>query len=221
MNAAILSGGYLNEDRPRYNYGVGFGGVNCDESPSWRVYGLAALLVLAVGTGGQCDSRYIQGRQTLGYPVPAVEVREEAVSLPRSAAADLKQIRAAFQVSISDLAALFGVTRQTIYDWLSGGQQPREPHLVRMTVLLDVASAIEAAGFAVSRRALKQVLADGRSLFDRVRADESLADAADQLVMLFRREALQRETLEYHLANRSGASVDLVGSGVPHLHEDL
>lgn len=221
MNTVILSGEYLNEDHSCLSYGLEFRGVSYDETQSRYAYGLAALLVLTVGTGGQCDSRYVQGRQTLGYAVPAIEVREEAVSLPRTAAADLQQIRAAFQASISDLAALFGVTRQTVYDWLSGEQQPRAPHRVRMAALLDVAGTVESAGFAVSRRVLKQALPDGRSLFDRVRADEPLVDATGELLVLFRREASQRETLERHLANRSRAPMDLTDFGAPHLREDV
>ena len=221
MNAPILSD-YPSKDFPFYSYGANFREEGDGVNSAVRFRSLAALFVLAVGTGGQCDWRYIQGRQALGYPVMDIAIHEQTLAAPaRTAAADLKQVKAAFQASISDLATLFGVTRQTIYDWLSGEQQPRAPHRARLAALLDAASALEVVGYAVSRRVLRQALPDGRSLFDRVRAGEPLADAIDQLMAIFRREALQRETLACHLANRPGEPMDLADFGTPHLPEDL
>lgn len=190
-------------------------------SSVWRP-GAALLFVLAVGTGGQCNSQFIQRRQTLGYPMMNIVVSERVpVRALRTAAADLKQVRSIFQASISDLAALFGVTRQTIYDWLGGEQQPRPAHLARMGDLLDAASAIESAGYTVSRRALNQTLADGHSLFDKVRTGESLKGATEELIALFHREDTQRQTLARHLANRPRGPADWGDAGIPHVREDL
>jgi DNA-binding transcriptional regulator YiaG len=220
MNA-VTSLQYPTEEYSPYGNGADFPAEGREAGSVWRS-GAALLLVLAVGTGGQCNWQFIQRRQTLGYPVANVEVHERVHAHPiRTAAADLKQARALFGASVSDLAALFGVTRQTIYDWLGGEQQPRQGHQARMTALLDAAGTLEAAGFRVSRRALKQPLSDGRTLFDRVRAGESLEGATAELVTVFRRELGQREALAHRLANRPGTPLDLTDLGVPHLCEEL
>ena len=220
MNA-VTSLPYPSQEFSLYDESAGFQAEYGWASSVWRS-GVALQFVFAVGTGGQCNWQFIQRRQTLGYPVANVEVRERVHAYPmRTAAADLKQVRTLFGASVSDLAALFGVTRQTIYDWLGGEQQPREGHQARMTALLDVAGTLEAAGFRVSRRALRQPLSDGRTLCDRVRAGESLEGATAELITLFQQELRQRETLARQLANRSRAPVDLTDSGVPHLREEL
>ena len=157
MNA-VTSLPYPIKGSSLYGDGVSFPAGWDEASSVWRS-GAALLFVLAVGTGGQCNWQFIQRRQTLGYPVANVEVRERVHAYPiRTAAAGLKQARVLFGVSVSDLAALFGVTRQTIYDWLGGEQQPREGHQARMAALLGAAGRLEAAGFRASRRALKQPL---------------------------------------------------------------
>ncbi len=217
MNAALR---YPNPDCSAYGEGA-------DVQAGWEAdsaarSSAALLRVLAVGTGGQCDWQFVASRRTLGYPITNVVIPERVPAYPVGTAADdLKQVKALFQASVSDLAALFGVTRQTIYDWLGGEQQPREGHRTRMAALLAAASALEAAGFGVSRRALKQPLSDGRTLLDAVRAGGSLEDATGELIDLFRQEARQREALKRRLADRSGAPVDLADLGAPHLREDL
>jgi len=221
MNAPILPD-CSSKDFLFYNYGADFRKETGETNSAWQLRNLTALFVLTVGTGGQCDWRYIQSRNILGYPVMGITIHKQALVAPcHTAATDLKQIKSTFQVSISDLAMLFGVTRQTIYDWLSGEQQPRAPHRARIAVLMDAVSSIEATGYTVSRRTLKQALPDGLSLFDKIQADEPLEDTINQLIALFRREALQRAVLERHLANHLRGPMDLADFGTPHLPEDL
>lgn len=220
MNA-VTSLPYPIKELSPYGDGVSFPAGWGEASSVWRS-GAALLFVLAVGTGGQCNWQFIQRRQTLGYPVANVEVHERVHVYPiRTAAADLKQVRVLFGASVSDLAVLFGVTRQTIYDWLGGEQQPREGHQARMAALLGAAGKLEGAGFHASRRALKQPLSDGRTLFESVRASEPLEDATAELITLFQQELRQREALARRLADRPCAPPDLTDAAVPHLREEL
>src|SRR4051812_43049267 len=82
---------------------------------------VAALLV---GTGGVATPGYVAERGDRGYRLPGIEYSNlrghfQKVAA-RTAAQNLSRVREIFAPSVTELAALFGVSRQAIYNWQAG-----------------------------------------------------------------------------------------------------
>lgn len=127
---------------------------------------------------------------------------------------ELKTIKDALGLSVSELAQLFGVTRPTIYSW-QGGSRVTEGHAKRIR---DIARAIEPRlsllDTQVGRIAHRAI--NGRAtLFQILREGEDVAQTMDKVADILQREAAQRERLAARLRGRStdrgGPDLDVLG----------
>ena len=156
-----------------------------------------------------------------GYRFPAFEYRDhlakrtEAATL-RTAAQNLARIREFFRPTVTDLASLFGVSRQAIYNWQAGepiAQQNEE----RLEQLAWAADILDAEGLAERPSAMRRKLARGKSFFDLVREGQPATQVAAMLASLIRKETAQREALSSRLAARLRKPIDAEDVGAPHL----
>ena len=103
--------------------------------------------------------------------------------------------------AISDLATTFGVSRQSIYNWLNGEPVAQE-NAAKLRDLAHAADVLAHAGAAVDAALLKRKFSKGRTLLQMALAGESVRDAALLLVQIHKRETSQRERMNARFANR-------------------
>lgn len=138
------------------------------------------------GTGGIADVRSIVRRHGY-YPV----VVSTALFLPTanrgvpdterpSAACLMQEVQDGFGRTFSHLPAIFGVSRQTLYNWLKG-ENPKEIHLPKLKQLAAAAQVFAEQRVKVTAQALNRRLdrnlsfiellaqgADGKSMAERL-----------------------------------------------------
>lgn len=206
----------------RYGYG---GWKDCapatDAKPSMATTLVLALLAGA-GTGGYADGRYWQQRQDMGYLPLAIQVHGHTDDLPQpdtaTPASQLALVRDVIKPAMTDLANVFGVTRQTLYNWANAEKQPSPEHAARLDDLASAARHLSAAGFsgsAVSRRKISE----GKTLLQLVQEGASAKKMADKLLATLRKEVDQRARLAARLAGRKPASTPSEDLGILMTHE--
>lgn len=195
-------------------------------SESKSMTGLAPYLMCALlaGTGGYTTADYLARRSDHGYkfiqfegvsPATGNAAHEDIVRTP---AENLARIREILKPTITELAYLFGVSRQAVYDWQAG--KPTAPeNATKLDDLAKAADSLALVGIEGSSQVLRRKVAGGKSLLDVVREGGSAASAAQVLAQTLRREAKQREQLALRLAGRAKPNVPHDDYGVPMLNE--
>lgn len=108
----------------------------------------------------------------------------------RETAENLAWIRKVLKPTITELAHIFGVSRQAVYDWQAG--KPTAPeNAARLDDLAKAADALVLSGITSSSQLLRRKIAGGKSLRGVVRKGGSAANAAQALAQTLGREAKQ------------------------------
>ncbi|SEB98774.1 hypothetical protein [Terriglobus roseus] len=146
---------------------------------------VGAMGATVLGVGNSITLATIGGVSDANIRVVAQDLSSEAESDVESALArmDLEEVRSAFQVSMTDLALLFGVSRTALYGWFQGKNTQRK-HAERLRDLLNYAAEIRSKEIARLDLLMKVPLLGGSSFFDRLRQDENVPEALDALVHL-------------------------------------
>lgn len=142
----------------------------------------------------------------------------QPVELERSVTRDLMRIREVLKPTVLELANLFDVSRQAVYNWQAGAQpDPRTAQ--RLAQLARVADIFAEAGLSVDARTLRRKVAGGGTLLNALASGHDAESVARGLLPTLKREAAQRERLQAQLAGRERAPVNLNDYGAPHLTE--
>ncbi len=194
MSAAMTYGGWVT-DRPAAT------GVT---STLVRVVGLATVagaVLTGIGTGGELSLEHLQRRiQQIQHIVSGVEVAE--VKQVRTPSENLSRIREVLNPAVSDLAATFDVSRQSVYNWLNG-EQVADENAAKLQDLAQAADVLAHEGVSINAALLKRKFAHGRTLLQGAQAGESARDAALMLAQILKREAVQRERMNTRFATRA------------------
>ena len=166
------------------------------------------------GTGGLPLVALVQS--DIGYSmVPVVVAVPQAVDTPFS---DLMQVvQAGFGRTMSSLPGVFGVSRQTLYNWLKG-ETPKVVYQGRIRELAKAASLFQDLGFVSTTQALSRVLMDGKSFLQLVAEGADGKDMAKKLVSLIRRGDDSRAKLTALVGGRR-AELTAYDIGAPSLDE--
>lgn len=100
----------------------------------------------------------------------------------RSATEHLANIRKVLNPAISDLATVFGVSRQAIYKWIGNESTPESDKLERIRALSLAADAFQKAGVTRASSLLKMKAFEGRSLLDLVATGQLSQDHTKVLI---------------------------------------
>jgi AcrR family transcriptional regulator len=152
--------------------------------PGWVVAPMLATLAITagmtptmafeslVGTGGSLDSLVSEDRtdavaaESWGGLFERIGKQTTADAADVLAGADLiAEIKATLGVSITDLAAIAGVSRQAVYDWIGGGQVS-DANYERLLELRRVCLDWRLLTNRPLGRLLRAKTAEGRSLLD-------------------------------------------------------
>ncbi len=177
----------------------------------------AGAALTGFGTGGELSIEHLQrGTHLMQHRAPTFEVTD--VTPVRTPAEDLIRIREVLKPAVSDLATTFGVSRQSVYNWLHGDPVANE-NAAKLQDLAQAADVLQHEGIVVNAALLKRKFSNGRTLLQVTQLGESARDAALQLVHIHKRETAQRARMAARLVNRAStapsADFDLPSSNDP------
>lgn len=157
----------------------------------------AGAVLSSIGTGGEVSFEHLQrSTHQMEHLAPTVDVAPV-----RRPSEDLARIREVLNPAVSDLATTFGVSRQSVYNWLNG-ESVAEENAAKLQDLAQAADVLAHEGIAVNAHLLKRKFANGRTLLQVAQAGGSARDAALQLVHIHKLESTQRELMAARFANR-------------------
>jgi transcriptional regulator with XRE-family HTH domain len=142
------------------------------------------------------------------------------VQAPDSAPyAELMQvIKAGFGRTMTRLPEVFGVSRQTLYNWLNG-ETPKPAQQEKLKQLAEAARMFSKLGFKPTSLALDRTISQGKSLLQLLSEGADGRDAAKKLVRIVQRGNEARAKLDELLGGRK-ARLEASDMGTPSLDED-
>jgi len=172
-----------------------------------------------VGTGGLNTSSYYQSKS--GYrTIDVLHQGQETDAVNFSPFASvMEDIQAGFGRTMSRLPEVFGVSRQTLYNWLSGEKTPKEHHHAKLYELASAAKVFQISGFKPSSLILDKIVANGKTLLELIYEGRDGADAAKRLLEIVNRDYLARSNLQDILGDRKPTRHSASDIGTPHLDE--
>jgi transcriptional regulator with XRE-family HTH domain len=198
MSTAMSYGGWVT-DRPAATGGVTSTLVRM---VGWMTAAGAALT--CIGTGGELSLEHLQrSAQQARHMASVVGVAE--VEQVRTPSENLSRIREVLKPAVSDLATTFGVSRQSVYNWLNG-EPVADENAAKLRDLAEAADVLRHEGVSINAALVKRKFANGRTLMQVAQAGESAREAALLLVQIHKREAAQRERMHVRFANRAKTS---------------
>lgn len=166
---------------------------------SWMTAAVAALTV--VGTGDALSLEQLRRSNSQQSWHTAAMDGGGALEKDRTPVENLERIREILRPAVSDLAVIFGVSRQSVYNW-GNGEPVAAENAAKLEDLAKAADVLAHSGVTINATLLKRKFANGRTLLQVAQSGESARDAAAMLVQVHRREAVQRERMEVRFANR-------------------
>jgi transcriptional regulator with XRE-family HTH domain len=170
------------------------------------------------GTGGVESVSFFISRQ--GYSPYVIQKIELAAAQEKFASySDLMQeVKAGFGRTMSHLPAIFGVSRQTLYNWLNG-ETPKEQHQDKLVQLAAAARAFTEAGFKPSALSLDRTLAQGRSFVELMGQGADGKETAERLLRIIQRGTVAKANLDALLEGRAPSRPDVSDMGRPTFDE--
>lgn len=168
-----------------------------------RLVGWVAVIgtALTVGTGGALSLEHLQRSiRHAEHAASNMEISEDP--LIRTPSENLVRIREVLNPAISDLATTFGVSRQSVYNWLNG-EPVAEENAAKLQDLAQAADVLAYEGIATNAMLLKRKFVNGKTLLQVMQTGGSSLEAALLLVQIHKREVAQRERMNIRSANRA------------------
>lgn len=144
---------------------------------------------------------------------------DDDIEVTHTSAAQLNFIRSTTRLSVTELARVFSVTRQTVHEWCQGASLARHNAQKLHKFAAAVAVLLDAAG-SVPVQDLRRSVRGGPSLLDTVRADGNVSATAHDLIETLTREAAQRKRLAARFTGRRPPALEPGDFGSPHLRDD-
>lgn len=163
------------------------------------------------GTGGIAGKGYMVHRRGHSHDYWLISVpTHPGAQTPPSAKADavtpsaqlMQKVQAGFGRTFSHLPAVFGVSRQTLYNWLKG-EPPKAEHLPKLEQLAAAAQVFAAHGFKPTAQALNRSLSQSRSLIEQLAQGADGKTAAEKLIRLETLGSQARQRLDALLKGRT------------------
>ncbi len=170
------------------------------------------------GTGGWPSASFFLERS--GYcAFEVVLAGERAAALEAPHVELMQQVKEGFGRTMSRLSAVFGVSRQTLYNWLAG-ETPKEVHHSKLKQLAAAARVFKEVGFKPTPEMLDRTVSQGKSLLQLISAGADGAESARKLVRATQRGADARAKLDAALGGRTRQRLDVSDMGAPSFSED-
>ena len=160
--------------------------------------GSGTMPLRQVGTGGLALEGFL--KECHGYaPVEVVQSIPPVEDQPYARL--MVEVRAGFGRTLSRLTEVFGVSRQTLYNWLEG-ETPREEHRERLRQLADAAQVFVELKFKPTTQMLDRTIANGKSLLQLIAEGDNGKESAKRLIRIHQRGQSSRIQLDELLVGR-------------------
>ena len=166
--------------------------TNVQTKPSMTTVVAVAASLLLVGTGASYPvNTFKQWRHYVQPKVPFVFDTADSAFTPvtdtvvdvRSIAQHLANIREVLSPSMSDLAKDLGITRQALYKWLSGENQPDDLLKTQYIITLsNIADKFAAENITDAKLLIKMKAFNGLSLIDLIKRGEDWQQPVSVLI---------------------------------------
>jgi hypothetical protein len=154
----------------------------------------------------------------MGYQAFLVVVASAQTPDPAPYVELMQVIKSGFGRTMTRLPEVFGVSRQTLYNWLNG-ETPKPAHQGKLRQLAEAARIFSALGFTPTSFALDRTITRGKSLLQLLSEGADGRDAAKKLVRIVQRGNEARAKLDEILGGRK-ANLEASDVGAPSLDED-
>lgn len=171
----------------------------------------------SVGTGGEHGIGL--ALHHVGYAFPSLGGVAEQAPETATHVLQMQQVKAGFGRTMSRLPEVFGVSRQTLYNWLKG-ETPKDIHLARLRELADAAAFFSDMGFTPTSTSLDRTLVQGKSFLQLLAQGERGKEMAKKLIRVHQRSGDARAKLDALLGGKK-ASVAAEDFGAPAFKEDV
>lgn len=196
------------------------GQVGIGYRPAPAIYGRATgdgrplPIIGAVGTGGMETGGYYLKR--MGYQ-PLEVVPNDARLETAPFAKLMQEVKVGFGRTMTRLPEVFGVSRQTLYNWLDG-ETPKEAHQAKLAQLAEAARIFSALGFKPTSLLLDRTVSNGKSLLQLLGEGADGRETAKKLVRISQRATESRAKLDDLLGGRK-ARLEVSDVGTPSINE--
>jgi transcriptional regulator with XRE-family HTH domain len=196
----------------------GYNGIGYRPAPAIHcralVEGRPPPLIGAAGTGGSESESYYRSR--MGYqPFVVVEVVKPQEHAPFARL--MLEVKTGFGRTMTRLPEVFGVSRQSLYNWLEG-ETPKQVHQAKLKQLAEAARVFSELGFKPTSLSLDRTVSQGKSLLQLLSEGADGRDTAKKLVRIIERGAESRNKLDDLLGGRK-ARPEVTDMGTPSLNE--
>lgn len=132
----------------------------------------------------------------------------------------MNQVKDGFGRTMSRLPEIFGVSRQTLYNWLSG-ETPKEQHHGKLNELAAAAGVFKELGFKPTSVSLDRTVSQGKSFLQLLSAGANGAESARMLMRIVQRGAESKDKLDTILGQAKHSRLDVADMGTPSFPEDV
>lgn len=168
-----------------------------------------------VGTGGLAHEAFLKDFH--GYA--PVEVMRSIPPVEAQPYAKLMaEVRAGFGRTLSRLTEVFGVSRQTFYNWLEG-ETPREEHRERLRQLANAAQVFVELQIKPTSQMLDRTVSNGKSLLQLIAEGDNGKESAKKLIRIYQRGQSSRTQLDQLVGSRLKANLNASDFGAEALDE--
>ena len=172
-----------------------------------------------VGTGGfdRMDSVTSHHGYRFYVIIKNTESTADAVYAPYMEL--MQDVKNGFGRTMSHLPFIFGVSRQTLYNWLAG-ETPKKQHQDKLIQLAAAARFFIETGFKPTSIMLDRTISQGKSFLELLNEAADGTETAQKLIHIVKRNASSREALDTLLRDRTPPRLTSSDMGRPSLKKD-
>jgi len=121
----------------------------------------------------------------------------------------MENIQTGFGRTFSRLPVVFGVSRQTLYNWLSG-ETPKEKHQGKLIQLANAADVFVREGFVPTPSTLSRTVLNNKSLLELLRDGANGGEMAEKLIRISKKGDEAKARVKTLLQGRNSTLDDVV-----------
>ena len=180
---------------------------------------IVGICFIGIGTAGISSPYVFMQAYSNTNNSPIYIAHNHANTLPQENAEKVQLIRDYFKVSITELAKIFEVSRQAIYEWMDGRSLSQENE-EKLDRLFSAIAILNDDRLELSPQILRRKVDGEISIGEAIKTDKDVLALARSLKETLITETEQRRLISNKMLGTKSAPLDLGTYGAPHLNED-
>jgi hypothetical protein len=179
-----------------------------------------AFIASINGTGSNCSIVAFRDRQG-GYALfPIEQAARTSEDLSKRYVKLIDEIQGGFDRTFSRLPTVFGVSRQTLYNWRKG-ETPKPQHEAKLAQLAAAAREFAKVNLTPTSAMLDRTVADGKSFLTLLAEGADGVSTARTLIRIVQRGLISRARLEKALEGVPARPTEPSDFSAPAFKEDV